>query len=267
MKKIYGTILAILMLVTLTVVPVYATNKVNNVTSNELKEQRTNKYLSSLEIDGYELSPEFNKNTMEYYVIIPQDINSLDIVAEPEVEGAVVRISGNKNLKKKENTITVRVAAIDGTSRAYTIVASKEPKVTLKLESLEIEGITLNEEFSPEKYAYSSSIEDTELTKLNVKTVVNDPNAKVEIIGADNLKDGDNLINIILTNDYETTIYQVDLAVDKLGEKEKEVDNVITRVRKIFEYVKIGGIILIVCIILIIIITIIVKKTKKKKED
>ena len=100
MKKIYGTILAILMLVTLTVVPVYATNKVNNVTSNELKEQRTNKYLSSLEIDGYELSPEFNKNTMEYYVIIPQDINSLDIVAEPEVEGAVVRISGNKNLKK-----------------------------------------------------------------------------------------------------------------------------------------------------------------------
>ena len=44
---------------------------------------------------------------------------------------------------------------------------------------------------------------------------------KVEIIGADNLKDGDNLINIILTNDYETTIYQVDLAVDKLGRKKK----------------------------------------------
>ena len=97
------------------------------------KERKANKYLESLSIEGYELLPTFNKSTFEYTVIIPNDVTTLEIEAKPEVEGAIVRISGNKNLTKKENKITVSVTAINGTVRSYTILAIKEPEVNLKL--------------------------------------------------------------------------------------------------------------------------------------
>lgn len=231
------------------------------------KERKANKYLESLSIEGYELLPTFNKSTFEYTVIIPKDVTTLEIEAKPEVEGAIVRISGNKNLTKKENKITVSVTAINGTVRSYTILAIKEPEVNLKLSSLQIDGIELNPQFNENTYFYTSSIEDTELTSLNVTAKANDENAKVEIIGANNIQDGNNLINIILSNDDETTVYQVNLEVDMLGEKEKEADNVITRIRNIMKYAIIGIASLVAIIILTIIISIIVHKCRKKDDE
>ena len=231
------------------------------------KERKANKYLESLSIEGYELLPTFNKSTFEYTVIIPNDVTTLEIEAKPEVEGAIVRISGNKNLTKKENKITVSVTAINGTVRSYTILAIKEPEVNLKLSSLQIDGIDLNPQFNENTYFYTSSIEDTELTSLNVTAKANDENAKVEIIGANNIQDGNNLINIILSNDDETTVYQVNLEVDMLGEKEKETGNVITRIRNIMKYTTIGIASLVVIIILAIIISIIVHKCRKKDDE
>ena len=243
----------------------------DNLTEEELeeleKEQEANKNLEYLRIDGYEMYPEFNKNTINYYVIIPAGVTSLDIEAEPEVEGAIVRVSGNTKLTKKENTIRVRVTAIDGTSRTYTITASREPEVNLKLSSLQIEGVNLDQTFDESTYYYTSKLEDTELEKLNVTAVANDPNAKIEILGADKLENGRNLINVVVENEEETTIYQIDLDVQKKGEKAKEADNIITRIRKIMEYATIGIFSLIGIIILAIIITIIVKACKKHKKN
>ena len=231
------------------------------------KERKANKYLESLSIEGYELLPTFNKSTFEYTVIIPKDVTTLEIEAKPEVEGAIVRISGNKNLTKKENKITVSVTAINGTVRSYTILAIKEPEVNLKLSSLQIDGIDLNPQFNENTYFYTSSLEDADLTSLNVTAKANDENTKVEIIGANNIQDGNNLINIILSNDDETTVYQVNLEVDMLGEKEKEADNVITRIRNIMKYATIGIASLVAIIILTIIISIIVHKCRKKDDE
>lgn len=231
------------------------------------KERKANKYLESLSIEGYELLPTFNKSTFEYTVIIPNDVTTLEIEAKPEVEGAIVRISGNKNLTKKENKITVSVTAINGTVRSYTILAIKEPEVNLKLSSLQIDGIDLNPQFNENTYFYTSSLEDADVTSLNVTAKANDENAKVEIIGANNIQDGNNLINIILSNDDETTVYQVNLEVDMLGEKEKEADNVITRIRNIMKYATIGIASLVAIIILAIIISIIVHKCRKKDGE
>lgn len=231
------------------------------------KERKANKYLEGLSIEGYELLPTFNKSTFEYTVIIPNDVTTLEIEAKPEVEGAIVRISGNKNLTKKENKITVSVTAINGTVRSYTILAIKEPEVNLKLSSLQIDGIDLNPQFNENTYFYTSSLEDADLTSLNVTAKANDENAKVEIIGANNIQDGNNLINIILSNDNETTVYQVNLEVDMLGEKEKEADNVITKIRNIMKYATIGIASLVAIIILAIIISIIVHKCRKKDDE
>lgn len=246
------------------------TVETNELSEETIKEARANKNLSSLEVVGYELSPYFNKNNLTYTVIIPEDVTSIEINAEPEVEGAIVRISGNTRLTRQENTVTVRVTAKDGTSRAYSITVLKAPEVNLKLDSLQIEGLELNPVFDEDTFYYTSSLVDTELTSLNVNAVANDETANVEVIGANNLVDGENLINIIVSNDDETTIYQVNVDVDMLGEKEKEVDNVITRVRKIINYALwgfAGFLLVIVLILIIVLIRKIIKRKKYGKEE
>ena len=246
------------------------TVETNELSEEAIKEARANKNLSSLEVVGYELSPYFNKNNLTYTVIIPEDVTSIEINAEPEAKGAIVRISGNTRLTRQENTVTVRVTAEDGTSRAYSITVLKAPEVNLKLASLQIEGLELNPVFDEDTFYYTSSLVDTELTSLNVNAVANDETANVEVIGADNLVDGENLINIIVSNDDETTIYQVNVDVDMLGEKEKEVDNVITRVRKIINYALwgfAGFLLVIVLILIIVLIRKIIKRKKYGKEE
>lgn len=281
MRKLNVSIIIISIILLLSLNTVYATSVSTTSTTNEavetnelseeaIKEARANKNLSSLEVVGYELSPYFNKNNLTYTVIIPEDVTSIEINAEPEVEGAIVRISGNTRLTRQENTVTVRVTAKDGTSRAYSITVLKASEVNLKLDSLQIEGLELNPVFDEDTFYYTSSLVDTELTSLNVNAVANDETANVEVIGADNLVDGENLINIIVSNDDETTIYQVNVDVDMLGEKEKEVDNVITRVRKIINYALwgfAGFLLVIVLILIIVLIRKIIKRKKYGKEE
>lgn len=241
----------------------------NELSEEEIKEKedKANKNLSYLRVEEYEIYPEFNKNTLNYDLIIPEDVTKVDVDTEPEMEGAVVRISGNTKLTKSDSTINITVTAINGTSKTYKINVIKEPEVNLKLESLEIEGLNLNPIFNEDTFYYTSSIEDTELTDLNVIAKSNNESANIEIIGNKNIVDGENNINIILKSNDETTIYQVLVDVDKLGEKEKEADNVITRIRNIMKYATIGIASLIGLIILLIIITVIVKKVKKNKNE
>lgn len=243
-------------------------SSLNQLSEEEIKERenKANKNLSYLRVNGYEIYPEFNKNTLNYDLVIPEDVTSVEIDTEPEVEGAIVRISGNTKLNKNENTISITVTAINGTSKVYKINVIKEPEVNLKLESLQIEGTDLNPIFNSDTYYYTSSIENTELKDLNVIAKANDEEASIEIIGNKDIADGENNINIILNNNDETTIYQVIVDVDKLGEKEKEADNVITRIRNIMKYATIAILSLIGLIVLIIIITVIVKKVKKNKN-
>ena len=281
MRKLNVSIIIISIILLLSLNTVYATSVGTTSTTNEtvgtnelseeaIEEARANKSLSSLEVVGYELSPYFNKNNLTYTVIIPEDVTSIEINAEPEAEGAIARISGNTRLTRQENTVTVRVTAEDGTSRAYSITVLKAPEVNLKLDSLQIEGLELNPVFDEDTFYYTSSLVDTELTSLNVNAVANDETANIEVIGADNLVDGENLINIIVSNDDETTIYQVNVDVDMLGEKEKEVDNVITRVRKIINYALwgfAGFLLVIVLILIIVLIRKIIKRKKYGKEE
>lgn len=279
MKKLNVSIIIITIILVLGINSVYAvsTKKTNStnasvqkneINSEEAKEERANKNLSSLEVEGYNLNPYFNKNNSIYTVIIPKDVTSIDINAEPEATGAIVRVSGNTKLTKSENTVSIRVTSEDGTSKVYTINVLKEPEVNLKLTSLQIEGIDLEPVFDSDIFYYTSSLEDTELKSLNVNALANEKNANIEITGADNLVDGENLINIIVSNDEEKTVYQVNLDVDMLGEKEKEKDNVITRLRKIINYSLLGfaGFLLFIVFILVIVLIRKIVKNKKHKH-
>ena len=83
--------------------------------------------LSSLEIKGHTLSPNFSHDVKEYKIaILDQNVTSLDISAVADNENAKVETTGNSNLKNGDNVILVKVTSEDGTqTTTYKITATK----------------------------------------------------------------------------------------------------------------------------------------------
>jgi hypothetical protein len=90
------------------------------------READSNNDLKSLEVEGYTLDPEFNKDTTNYAIEVPKDVDSVVVNAEPDSDNATVTVEGADNLQPGENTVTVTVKAEDGTEKVYTITVTKE---------------------------------------------------------------------------------------------------------------------------------------------
>ena len=76
-----------------------------------------NTNLEILAIENVLLSPPFEPNETNYAAEVAKGINDLNVFAVPENEKAIVQISGDKNLKEGNNTVTVMVTAANGFSK------------------------------------------------------------------------------------------------------------------------------------------------------
>ena len=103
-----------------------------------------NLYLSSLSIEGLELSPAFSKDVFSYETTIDMDENDLSKVivnAEAENSNATIEITGNTDLKEGENTINIIVKSPDSSEQTvYQITVNKISK------SSEVAGKHINKE-------------------------------------------------------------------------------------------------------------------------
>lgn len=85
-------------------------------------------YLTSLSIEGLELSPEFTKDTYSYTATLSDSsVNEVKVNAISNKEKAKIDITGNTNLLEGENTINL-VLTLDGSAEqtVYQIVLTKE---------------------------------------------------------------------------------------------------------------------------------------------
>lgn len=101
-------------------------------TINVKKGEATTLGLSSLKINGYTLSPKFSSNVYEYKInVLDPNITKLDVLATANVENAKVEVTGNTNLVKGENTITITVTSEDGKEKViYQILVNKDSDAT-----------------------------------------------------------------------------------------------------------------------------------------
>ena len=91
------------------------------------REGSSNNYLDSLEVEGYDLDKDFDKDIEDYSITVPHDVDSVTVNAVAEDnENATVTIEGNDNLQPGENTITITVKAENGDEKTYTITVTKE---------------------------------------------------------------------------------------------------------------------------------------------
>ena len=103
--------------------------KTKNITINEKKvtpkkEYSSNNYLKSLSVEDAELSPEFNKNTLEYKVELPAGTEKIKINASKEDSTATISGDGEQTVTEGNNKIIIKVIAENGNAKEYIINAT-----------------------------------------------------------------------------------------------------------------------------------------------
>ena len=87
-----------------------------------------NNNLKSLGVDGYTLSPEFNKDVKEYSVDVPSEITKINITASPEDGTASITGLGEFEVVEGSNSFDIVVTAQNGNTNTYKINVNVEDK-------------------------------------------------------------------------------------------------------------------------------------------
>lgn len=216
-------------------------NSSNNNTSKTVKKS-DNSNLSSIQIAEGVISPEFSKTVKEYTVNVPYEATKLSIAATPEHSKGTVTINGNDELKVGENLIEIIVTAEDSSTDKYTIKAIRA-KQELSLQTLSIYYVNENGEkvelklepqFSFDVYSYSvNDILAHTIQSLSVEAKANAENAKVEIVGNDELKSGTNEITIKISVTDEAGLEEQKTYTIKVQKEEEPVVVELTTIQKI----------------------------------
>lgn len=88
----------------------------------------SNNYLKSLDIEGYELSPNFDKKTLEYTVTLEPGTETITINATKEHSTSRIKGTGDISVSEGTNALNVVVVAENGNERVYKIIATVEEK-------------------------------------------------------------------------------------------------------------------------------------------
>ena len=226
----------------------------------------SNNYLTELSVKGYELTPTFDKQTVNYSIEEEIDENSLEINAVADDERATVSGTGNVSLQTGENNLRIEVEAENGVKRTYFIKCNKkieDEELTLSaitLLAVSTDGSTqeifLNKEISDDVFEYSCDVY-SDVNKIQIETTSEKSDANITITGNENLKEGQNTITIALKDDSgKETIYkiQVNKQYSKKSETKTEKNN--------------SNIVpIIMAVLLIVIILIVFSKAKKNKRS
>lgn len=185
------------------------------------------------------------KNNQGFTVNLQEGENTILVRGESgtEIKVIVNRKEAEKQVEEEKEDTTVNT--VD--SKVETTETNKE----LGLSSLSIENVELSPKFSNTIYSYTVNINEN-INAIKINAVANTSDAKIIIDGVEDLKDGENIVNIIVSSEKtgETKIYQI-MVNKKIG--------AISNINIPYKYIIIG---VVGAILLIIIIILIMKKRK-----
>ena len=98
----------------------------SNNSNNSNKNLSSDNSLKSLSIEGFEISPKFNKDTLEYKVSLSSDTKKIKVNADKNDSKSTISGIGEVEVKEGNNIINVVVTAENGSSRTYKINAYVE---------------------------------------------------------------------------------------------------------------------------------------------
>ena len=247
----------------------------NTTTNNEVQEvtKSSNANLSDLGITPHDFKG-FKYGTTYYEVAVPEDTESVEVYAKTQDEKATLVGTGMKKLEKGENKVEVVVTAEDGTTKTYTINIIREIQqeeegdleepINIEdgngLLDLKFENLTLEPEFSTNIYEYTVKYIGKE-TKLNIETKPTNENYIIEIIGNDNLEEGENIITILVSEKNGDNVATYQITVNKSLEDYEAIAREQARKEKLQ---KIIIVVIITAVIVAIVIFVIVRNRRNR---
>lgn len=242
--------------------------------TNTDSKQASNANLTNLGIRPNDFTG-FSPNKLTYDVTVPEDVGSVEVYATAQATGATISGTGMKTLEYGENALDVVVTAQDGTVKTYTINVTREGSDEAEeapaqntetqegLSSIKIGDLALNPSFATNVYEYTVKYIGKD-TSLNIETVPTDPNYVVEILGNEELKEGENTITILVSDSEGNNVATYQLTVNKslvdeeaLAKEKEEKEQAEQRKMMMIA----GGII---ALILIIVIIIVIRRKRNK---
>lgn len=181
----------------------------------------SNNNLSSLQIEGVQISPEFNASNITYTANVSFDVTSLNVLAVPADNRSTTAVSGNMDLVTGENNISIVVTAENGVKKTYTIVVTKAKNpddLDTHLKNLLVSNATLRDIFDGDKLEYICDDIYADVDKLDIVAEPKIEGATVEILGNENLNIGTNVITIKVVSKDGSTSREYKLLVYKLNE-------------------------------------------------
>jgi len=180
------------------------------------------------------ISPEFDSDINEYFLVLGEDIKFLNLEAIPENKDAVVKILNNSNLQKGLNNVQIEVISKNGKNKEIyniNITKTSEPeKANADLENLAIEYSNLDPTFDANKTQYKAEVSNN-TEKLNILAIPNSIYANVNIIGSENISFGENTVKVIVTAEngytkksYIIKVYKMTIEEEIRRESEKVQD-------------------------------------------
>lgn len=268
-----------------------SSNSSNNSSStgnNKTTTKSNNANLSNLGIKPNDFKG-FKASTTSYNVTVPNDIEKVTVYATAQDKKATIKGNETQKLNVGKNALNVVVTAEDGTTKTYTInvtreeakndkneatdnatsnanltnsVTSENNESTEKakesdLKKLSIKGYSLTPAFSSDVYEYKVDISG-DVSSLDIETEGANHNVSIDIVGNENLTDGENTITLLVYNEetkqnstYQIIVNKTSADVNGLNDT---LNGAVKKANKI-RMIVFGGIgFIIICVIIFVIV-------------
>ena len=238
--------------------------------NSSAQSKSSNANLSNLGIRPHDFTG-FSPSKTSYSVTVPSDTESVEVYAQVADNGAKVSGTGTVSLDEGENVVNVTVTAEDGTTKTYTINITRggtEEETTDEanqgegLAKLAIQQIReMTPEFQTNVYEYTVKYIG-ENTSLPIEVEPTDETYQIEIVGNENLQEGENIITILVSTSggenvatYQITVNKSLVDEEALAREQAEKEQ---RQRMII------GIVVAVLLIIAIVVFIIIRRRRNR---
>lgn len=167
--------------------------------------------LKSLVVNGYNLTPTFNKETLSYEVKIPGNINSVTMTGTPTDSKAQVVGNGAINgLNMGDNIKNIDVTAEDGTTQKRYTINFKKVSNNTNLNGMTITNtanntnISYSPTFSSSTTTYQTTV-DNSVSNVRITLTKAEAGQVITGDGEKSLSIGDNSFDVVVTAEDGTT--------------------------------------------------------------
>lgn len=149
--------------------------------------------LKSLNLTGANISPEFNKDKLEYTLIIPYGSEKFSIEGIPNL--STTSVIGNGEYSSDETEVILSTTSENGTNLSYKFNIVKALSNDATLSNLSVNGYRLDKTFMPTTLTYSIGEIPSNTTSLKLNAISNNADAKINYY-VEGVKQTSNLVTI-----------------------------------------------------------------------